>query len=407
MIAEGLLHNETWGFYPDDNPRRSMYAGDTRAGLVPFLAHAHFGDSYKWLLYMDDDTVFFPGALLRLLPDFDPDIPYFLTDHLWYQEPGDKQPKHPHPLAPRCLPCHYQTKGRTRLPGAFPAPVGCPCRPQLLCRAAPHMFNEHCDIPRAPATTFSMHGGAGAVLSVGLLREVSLEFMEACSLSLQSTGGDAFISICLWQAGFHVTDPGPSIYTAGTFSFDPGPEDRLGALRLLAAYIDGHRTGADRHWETTCDRACEAKLEAMVSLHIRSRSFAGLDDAAAFIKAITVVYETYQEILANKEARAHPAGRGGGERAAASTTAKQAAAVVQAAAGGNKGTAAAVLKEESLRAAHARQGGRKEAATVKAVGEKKKKAVGTAVAGKAAVQATTATAQTAATTASKATAAAA
>ncbi len=50
-------------------------------------------------------------------------------------------------------------------------------------------------------------------------------------------------------------------------------------MRLLAAYIDGHREGADRHWVTTCDEACERQLGAMVSLHIRSRSFAALDDA--------------------------------------------------------------------------------------------------------------------------------
>lgn len=58
---------------------RSMYPGDSRAGLVPFLAHQVFGDTYKWLLYMDDDTIFFPDAVQRLLEDFDPDLPYFIT----------------------------------------------------------------------------------------------------------------------------------------------------------------------------------------------------------------------------------------------------------------------------------------------------------------------------------------
>lgn len=60
-------------------PHRSLYPGDSRAGLVPFLAHKHFGDTYKWLLYMDDDTIFFPDAVMRLLEDFDPDMPYFIT----------------------------------------------------------------------------------------------------------------------------------------------------------------------------------------------------------------------------------------------------------------------------------------------------------------------------------------
>ncbi len=58
---------------------RSLYPGDSRAALVPFLAHKQFGDTYKWLLYMDDDTIFFPDAVIRLLEEFDPDMPYFIS----------------------------------------------------------------------------------------------------------------------------------------------------------------------------------------------------------------------------------------------------------------------------------------------------------------------------------------
>ena len=38
-----------------------------------------FGDTYKWLLYGDDDTLFFNHALIPTLQDMDPDMPYFLT----------------------------------------------------------------------------------------------------------------------------------------------------------------------------------------------------------------------------------------------------------------------------------------------------------------------------------------
>ena len=79
LVQEGKLHNETWSYYPDDAPLRSLYGGDTRAALVPYLAHASFGDSYKWLLYGDDDTVWFMESVMRLLQDFDPDLPYFIT----------------------------------------------------------------------------------------------------------------------------------------------------------------------------------------------------------------------------------------------------------------------------------------------------------------------------------------
>jgi hypothetical protein len=64
-------------------------------------------------------------------------------------------------------------------------------------------------MPRVPTHTFSMHGGAGAILSAGLLRRIPLPWFEECVTSTYSTGGDAIISICLWQArsGCFVTAP--------------------------------------------------------------------------------------------------------------------------------------------------------------------------------------------------------
>jgi len=38
--AEAAAVNETWVVYPDDSPRRSpFFAGDSRAAMVPLLAH--------------------------------------------------------------------------------------------------------------------------------------------------------------------------------------------------------------------------------------------------------------------------------------------------------------------------------------------------------------------------------
>lgn len=34
---------------------RAYYTGDTRAGVTPLLAHEHFGATYKWMLYADDE----------------------------------------------------------------------------------------------------------------------------------------------------------------------------------------------------------------------------------------------------------------------------------------------------------------------------------------------------------------
>ena len=60
------------------------------------------------------------------------------------------------------------------------------------------------------------------------------------------TGGDAFISICTWQAGYAMTDPGYSFYHPEVNMFDPGPEDRMGNMMKLVRALD-HK----------CDDTCQ------------------------------------------------------------------------------------------------------------------------------------------------------
>ncbi len=62
-----------------------------------------------------------------------------------------------------------------------------------------------CGQPRVPTHTYSMHGGAGAILSVGLLRRIPLGWFEDCVTTTYSTGGDAFISICLWAVSLLIS----------------------------------------------------------------------------------------------------------------------------------------------------------------------------------------------------------
>ena len=71
----------------------------------------------------------------------------------------------------------------------------CAAWPGVLFKGA----RNGCGMPRVPTHTLSMHGGAGAILSVGLLRRVPLEWFEDCVSTTYTTGGDALISICLWQ----------------------------------------------------------------------------------------------------------------------------------------------------------------------------------------------------------------
>ena len=53
--------------------------------MVPFLANQSVGaDSYNWMLYGDDDTVFYLDNVLRMLEPLDHTMPYFITDHIWF-----------------------------------------------------------------------------------------------------------------------------------------------------------------------------------------------------------------------------------------------------------------------------------------------------------------------------------
>ncbi len=42
----------------------------------------HLGDTFKWLFYSDDDTVFSLDAAKNIVKGLDPDTPYFLTGPL-------------------------------------------------------------------------------------------------------------------------------------------------------------------------------------------------------------------------------------------------------------------------------------------------------------------------------------
>ena len=45
-------------------------------------------DSYKWILYGEDDTVFFLDNIIKVLSNLDHSQPYLLSDALWWPEHG-------------------------------------------------------------------------------------------------------------------------------------------------------------------------------------------------------------------------------------------------------------------------------------------------------------------------------
>ncbi len=48
-------------------------------------------DSFKWVLYGDDDTVFFVDGALDMLENLDYNMPYLLSDDVWFVEDDGKR----------------------------------------------------------------------------------------------------------------------------------------------------------------------------------------------------------------------------------------------------------------------------------------------------------------------------
>lgn len=73
-----------------------------RACMAPFIANNTAGiESYKWMLFGDDDTVFYVDNILRMLETLDHTMPYILSDHIWF--PTDLESKlHPCSLSRNC-----------------------------------------------------------------------------------------------------------------------------------------------------------------------------------------------------------------------------------------------------------------------------------------------------------------
>ncbi len=97
--AEGAEHCEIWRHFPDRHvvvegfPRPLL--GELRYAMAPFLAYEWLGEGrgkrggggegegggapFKWLLYGDDDTMWFQAGVAALVAPLDPQQPWFLT----------------------------------------------------------------------------------------------------------------------------------------------------------------------------------------------------------------------------------------------------------------------------------------------------------------------------------------
>lgn len=89
----------------------------------------------------------------------------------------------------------------------FHTPCSAQCLGNHLCQDVEFMTsrdsNERACIEaqalnRSPAHTYSMHGGAGALISIGLLRRVSWEAISRCVNNQWSSGKVVSASECIW-----------------------------------------------------------------------------------------------------------------------------------------------------------------------------------------------------------------
>lgn len=126
-MSESMANLESFSHW-NDTP---VSGGHPRAAAAPFLAHTRHRGAYKWVLYGDDDTIFYMDGVRKLLARFDPSLPLAITDNLWYAA------KHPTHEAPRCLPCDFDLSllepWGGKLPAYIPSP-GCPfCVKAIAC----------------------------------------------------------------------------------------------------------------------------------------------------------------------------------------------------------------------------------------------------------------------------------
>ncbi|GIL75018.1 hypothetical protein Vretimale_2504 [Volvox reticuliferus] len=267
------------------------------------------GDPFLWMLSGDDDTIFFMRGVKALLRDYDPQLPYFITDSMYV---GSKSPQ-PGVWEMRCYPCHLPW-GRWRRSAARrllvkdgekrgelkdaasadggKAPKGCGCSVQALCKKRFPSNETRCQTEWEGPVPF---GGVGFIFSIGFFKAlaaarngIGLRAYEACigdpetSVMSFPEGGDAFMSRCMWRLGFPITDPG---YT---------PLGRyMGEVLHLKHFYDAPLNLSTGQLP---DKA-ETRWSTAVSMHLGARQQKSFRAAAMTIKYISSVYDLVAELL--------------------------------------------------------------------------------------------------------------
>jgi hypothetical protein len=224
--------------------------------MLPLYVWDYLGDTFKWLLVCDDDTVFFRTPVKQTLEEFDHTLPYFLSDSFFHQH------QRPRWDVPTCLPCHSNSTMSPQL-------RGCPCKPEVACLKPGLPKVPVADCVRLWGGKWRWHafGGAGWILSAGLVKQLAKkrEAYETCVWKVNDYG-DRSASTCLWRMGFAPTEfstsslgtrtTTPRLDSFGKDNIEPTPKMLLS--RLHAAM---QQPGSEQHQNVT----------GMLSWHLKER----------------------------------------------------------------------------------------------------------------------------------------
>ncbi|EFJ48850.1 hypothetical protein VOLCADRAFT_90525 [Volvox carteri f. nagariensis] len=296
-------YREVYEYFPDEDVPdvRKWHAknpGDYRAAVAPFAAHRQFGDKYKWMLYGDDDTVFFMPGVRKLVAQFDHNLPIALSDNLWHDS------SHPRLEAVRCLPCGFNTS-LLRVPSAKNTTDGTPAAANYTPRpACPFCTPVDACPPWKPECKGGggAHGGAGIILSVGLMRKLLYDDAIACMESIfHCSGGDCLVSRCIWRAGYGFTDPGLSLM------YDD-PYDHI-LFDSLASRWFLHHPIEQIYLGNCVSDICSYLVRNVVSFHLRGKSYPSYPKAAAAMYGLVESHAAaldFLNVLEDTESRPPP-----------------------------------------------------------------------------------------------------
>ena len=243
------------------------------------------------MIYGDDDTIWHLSNVLKLLEPFDHSLPYALSDFLlWPDAMG------PSVLAPRCLPCHWDNKINVSFGFDWPSRGGCEkgCTPDLACGPRTYEIDSRfpamglingSSIPKSNEECLARgitghcpkecsknagegplvgYGGAGYILSVGLLKQFPPERVRRHYDTHQCNGCDCFISRMLWNAPHAFTDPGYGFLTL------QNPNDIMRRRLFSDGRFDHVIKSPSRCHE---EPDCIWYLQVTVSQHLNARHF--------------------------------------------------------------------------------------------------------------------------------------